>query len=185
LARSRGDYCQDAETVTSELVTNAITHANGATIGLEVMRLEASRAVSVIVADASPDPPIMRSPATDLEHWRGLHIIEALSAHWGWPPTTREKPSTRSSPERHSSMEAISELPMLHDMDADYSPQYVKLARIVRDKIQADEYKYRSSLPAAGLASEYGVSVRVAWAALAMLAANRYVSRSDRFSPYG
>ena len=34
-------------------------------------------------------------------------------------------------------MEAISDLPMLHDIDADYSPQYVKLARILRDKIES------------------------------------------------
>ena len=81
-------------------------------------------------------------------------------------------------------MEAISELPMLHDIDADYSPQYVKLARILRDKIKAGEYKHLGSLPAPSLASEYGVSVRVAWAALAMLAANRYISRSGRFAPY-
>jgi len=81
-------------------------------------------------------------------------------------------------------MEAISDLPMLYDMDADYSPQYVKLARILRDKIMAGEYKHLSSLPAPVLASEYDVSVRVAWAALAMLAANRYVSRSGRFAPY-
>lgn len=86
-----GNYCEDVETVTSELVTNAIMHANGAAIGLEVMRLEASGGVSVIVADASPDPPVMRSPATDLEHWRGLHIIEALSARWGWTPHGKGK----------------------------------------------------------------------------------------------
>jgi hypothetical protein len=30
---------------------------------------------------------------------------------------------------------AISGLPVLDDIDADYSPQYVKLARIIRDKI--------------------------------------------------
>jgi len=81
-----GGYCEDAETVTSELVTNAITHANGTTIGLEVIRIEASGAVSVIVADTSPDPPVIRPPASDLEHWRGLHIIEALSTRWGWTP---------------------------------------------------------------------------------------------------
>ena len=28
-------------------------------------------------------------------------------------------------------MEAIADLPMLNDIDADYSPQYVKLARIL------------------------------------------------------
>ena len=86
-----GDYCEDAETITSELVTNAITHANGATIGLEVMRLAASGAVSVIVADASPDPPVMRSPATDLEYWRGLRIVQALSTRWGWTALDKGK----------------------------------------------------------------------------------------------
>ena len=36
----------------------------------------------------------------------------------------------------------------------------------------------------AGLAHEYGVSVRVAWHALEMLAANRYVHQPGRFAPY-
>ena len=38
------------------------------------------------------------------------------------------------------------------DIDADYSPQYVKLARILRDKIVAGEYRRGDSLPAAALA---------------------------------
>ena len=74
-------------------------------------------------------------------------------------------------------MEAISDLPMLHDIDADYSPQYVKLARIIRGRIESGEYKRMDALPAAGLADAYGVSMQVAYAALAMLGANRYVSR--------
>jgi len=74
-------------------------------------------------------------------------------------------------------VEAISDLPMLHDIDADYSPQYVKLARIIRGKIESGEYKRMDALPAAGLADAYGVSMQVAYAALAMLGANRYVSR--------
>jgi hypothetical protein len=37
-----GDYAEDAETVTSELVTNAITHAGATTFGLEIMHLKAS-----------------------------------------------------------------------------------------------------------------------------------------------
>ena len=81
-------------------------------------------------------------------------------------------------------MEAISDLPMLHDIDADYTPQYVKLARILRDKIESGQYKHGDPLPAADLAREHGVSVRVAWNALAMLAANRYVACSRTFSPY-
>ena len=54
-------------------------------------------------------------------------------------------------------MEAISDLPMLNDMDADYSPQYVKLARILRAKIESGEYKRGDTLPAAGLARVRGI----------------------------
>jgi DNA-binding transcriptional MocR family regulator len=81
-------------------------------------------------------------------------------------------------------MEAISDLPMLDDIDADYSPQYVKLARIIRAKIEARQYKHGDRLPAASLMSEHKVSRQVAYAALAMLAANRYVAQQVSFTPY-
>jgi DNA-binding GntR family transcriptional regulator len=81
-------------------------------------------------------------------------------------------------------MEAISDLPMPHDMDADYSPQYVKLARVVRDKIKSGDLRHHAVLPASGLAAEYAVSVRVAHAALEMLEANSYVTRPRRFQCY-
>jgi DNA-binding GntR family transcriptional regulator len=81
-------------------------------------------------------------------------------------------------------MQAISDLPMLHDIDADYAPQYVKLARVIRGKIESGDLAYLVPLPAADLAAEYGVSVRVACVALAMLAANRYVTRTGTFAPY-
>jgi DNA-binding GntR family transcriptional regulator len=81
-------------------------------------------------------------------------------------------------------MADISDLPMLHDIDADYTPQYVKLARILRDKIESGQYQRGDILPAADLAREHGVSVRVTWNALAMLAANRYVNCPRTFSSY-
>ena len=81
-------------------------------------------------------------------------------------------------------MADIADLPMLHDIDADYSPQYVKLARILRDKIESGHYCRGDILPAADLASQYTVSVRVTCNALAMLAANRYVSRPGAFRSY-
>ena len=81
-------------------------------------------------------------------------------------------------------MANISDLPMLHDIDADYTPQYVKLARILRDKIEGGRYQRGDTLPAADLAREHAVSVRVACNALAMLAANRYVTRPAGFSSY-
>ena len=81
-------------------------------------------------------------------------------------------------------MAGIADLPMLHDIDADYSPQYVKLARVLRGKIEAGEYRRGHILPAADLAGEYKVSVRVTCSALAMLAANRYVSRPGTVRSY-
>jgi DNA-binding GntR family transcriptional regulator len=81
-------------------------------------------------------------------------------------------------------MTEISDLPMLHDMDADYAPQYIQLARILRNKIESGEYKYGDALPASALAYEHRVSARVAWHALAMLAANRYVRLPGGFKSY-
>jgi DNA-binding GntR family transcriptional regulator len=81
-------------------------------------------------------------------------------------------------------MADISDLPMLHDIDADYSPQYVKLARILRARIESGQYQRGDILPAADLAREYKVSIRVTCSALAMLAANRYVSRPETFTSY-
>jgi DNA-binding GntR family transcriptional regulator len=81
-------------------------------------------------------------------------------------------------------MADISDLPMLHDIDADYTPQYVKLARVLRDKIESGQYQRGDTLPAIDVAREHGVSLRVARNALAMLAANRYVSCPGIFNPY-
>jgi anti-sigma regulatory factor (Ser/Thr protein kinase) len=79
-------YAEDAEVVTSELVSNAIAHASAAAISLELMRLDDSGAVVVVVTDPSPHPPVRCDPAEDAEHGRGLHVVEALSARWGWTP---------------------------------------------------------------------------------------------------
>lgn len=81
-------------------------------------------------------------------------------------------------------MADISDLPMLHDIDADYSPQYVKLARVLRNRIQSGEYQRGDILPATDLAHEHRVSVRTVWNALAMLAANRYVGLPGDFKSY-
>jgi hypothetical protein len=90
----------------------------------------------------------------------------------------------RSPRARRPRAEAISDLPMVGDMDADYSPQYVKLARILRDKIKTGQLTRLAPLPAAHLVSEYHVSAPVAYAALEMLAANRLIDRPARTRSY-
>lgn len=82
-----GDYIEDAEAVTSELVSNAVIHAGARTFGLELLRpTDDLGAVAVAVTDPSPLPPIRCVPAAGDEHGRGLLVVEALSARWGWRP---------------------------------------------------------------------------------------------------
>ena len=80
-----GDYAEDdVEAVTYELVSNAIAHAGASRFGLELLRLEDSRAIAVVVTDPCPHPPVMRDLAQGAEDGRGLLVVDALSARWGW-----------------------------------------------------------------------------------------------------
>ena len=83
------DYVEDAEIITSELVTNAMQHVRGD--GTEAIEITLARAsnpptVTVVVSDSSPDGPRRCDLPADGEHGRGLQIVEALSVHWGWHP---------------------------------------------------------------------------------------------------
>jgi anti-sigma regulatory factor (Ser/Thr protein kinase) len=85
------EYADDAEIITSELVTNAIQHVCGdgtETVGVTLARTWNPEAVTVIVTDSSPEGPAMREAPTDSDQGRGrgLRTVEALSAHWGWHP---------------------------------------------------------------------------------------------------
>ncbi|MGH3217878.1 MAG: ATP-binding protein [Streptosporangiaceae bacterium] len=87
--RGLGHYAPDAATIASELVTNAIQHAaSGADpadkIGVTVTCVQEGRAVGIAVTDSSPKPPVKRDTTTGSERGRGLQIVEALSANWGW-----------------------------------------------------------------------------------------------------
>jgi anti-sigma regulatory factor (Ser/Thr protein kinase) len=79
-------YAADAATVTSELVTNAIIHTNAETISLGLARLQDTAEIAIVVTDPSPSPPAKRDLADAAECGRGLHIVELLSARWGWEP---------------------------------------------------------------------------------------------------
>jgi anti-sigma regulatory factor (Ser/Thr protein kinase) len=75
-----------AELVISELVTNAIA-AHSALPGpsLVGLRIEAhADAVIVMVADASPAEPVLVPPDDAAPGGRGLHIVSAIAADWGF-----------------------------------------------------------------------------------------------------
>jgi len=82
-----GEYAEDAEIITSELVTNAVQHVcdNGTqTIGVTLIAGGSPVAVTVAVSDSSPHGPVRRDTPSGGEQGRGLQIVEALSARWGW-----------------------------------------------------------------------------------------------------
>ena len=89
-----GHWADDAETITSELVTNALEHAatdDTQKIGLALVRTGDSTSVAVVVTDPSPHAPIKRGPPSSAECGRGVQIVEALSARWGWHPEEHGK----------------------------------------------------------------------------------------------
>ena len=82
-----GEYADDAEIITSELVTNAVQHVcdNGTeTISVSLTHAGSPAAVTVVVSDSSLEGPIRRDASAGSEQGRGLQIVEALSAQWGW-----------------------------------------------------------------------------------------------------
>jgi anti-sigma regulatory factor (Ser/Thr protein kinase) len=82
-------YADDAEIITSELVTNVVQHVCGdgtETVRVTLVRARNPEAVTVVVSDSSPEGPAMRETPADNERGRGLRIVAALSADWGWYP---------------------------------------------------------------------------------------------------
>ena len=70
--------------ICSELVTNSVEHAKGASLRLTVTRrLEGVR---IAVVDLSRLRPTVRPEDAGGEHGRGLVIVEALSSRWGTDP---------------------------------------------------------------------------------------------------
>lgn len=84
-----GKYADDAEIITSELVSNAVQHVRHdgtKTVGVILARTWNPEAVTIIVSDSSPQGPIMCDVSADSERGRGLRIVAALSVRWGWQP---------------------------------------------------------------------------------------------------
>ncbi|MFJ5839823.1 ATP-binding protein [Streptomyces shenzhenensis] len=76
-----GAIADDMAVVASELASNALKHAGGeATVRL---RLEKGQAL-LEVDDSSMQRPIARRVGAEVEEGRGLLLVQALAAEWGW-----------------------------------------------------------------------------------------------------
>ena len=110
--------------------------------------------------------------------------MEALSARWGWRYEDGGKTVFAVSPGRFDRSSPASRTCRCCTTSTPATSPFVKLARILRGKSESGQYRRGDILPAADLAGQYTVSVRVTRNTLAMLAANRYVSRPGSFRSY-
>jgi len=80
------DLSGDTELLASELVANAVEHANGQSIDFVLRRLadaDGQAAVTCEVSDSSPILPRAREASPDAERGRGLAIVTALASASG------------------------------------------------------------------------------------------------------
>ncbi|MET9906963.1 ATP-binding protein [Streptomyces sp. NPDC006476] len=89
LGHWRLDHCRDdALSIVSELVANALTHARPDPAAEHEVWLRLTlRTSHLVCAVSDPDSavPTCRPASDDLdENGRGLRIVDALSEHWGW-----------------------------------------------------------------------------------------------------
>jgi anti-sigma regulatory factor (Ser/Thr protein kinase) len=77
----------DAAVIVTELVTNALMHGSSVAAGYEDVELilwRRSGQVVCAVTDRGAGAPVLVQPDPFGEAGRGLHVVQALSATWGW-----------------------------------------------------------------------------------------------------
>jgi anti-sigma regulatory factor (Ser/Thr protein kinase) len=80
---------EDAAVIVSELVTNALRHGSCVVNGaahedVELILWRQADQVLCAVTDSGIGAPLLAQPEPFGEAGRGLHVVQALSATWGW-----------------------------------------------------------------------------------------------------
>jgi hypothetical protein len=96
-----GDVCDDVETVVSELVANGVNasagpdgrplYVDGRMLVVWLRLSTDGTTVRAEVWDEAPGVPARRTAGEGDESGRGLELVDALSAGWGWFPAQSGK----------------------------------------------------------------------------------------------
>jgi anti-sigma regulatory factor (Ser/Thr protein kinase) len=83
------EVVEDAAVIVSELVTNALRHGlrdlGAVPEQVELIWWRRTGQIICMVTDPGAEPPVMvEQPDPLAEEGRGLHVVDALSATWGW-----------------------------------------------------------------------------------------------------
>jgi anti-sigma regulatory factor (Ser/Thr protein kinase) len=81
LSGAAKDVVDTATLLTSELVANAVWHADSPVV---LTVTDSGTWVMVTVEDCSPEPPRPEPPELEAETGRGLPLVHALATSWGW-----------------------------------------------------------------------------------------------------
>ena len=76
------DACEVAVLLTSEVLTNALTHGSPPVL-LSATPGEGSGALRISVRDAGTDLPVVRSPDPEDLGGRGMVLLDVLALAWG------------------------------------------------------------------------------------------------------
>jgi Histidine kinase-like ATPase domain len=78
------NLAEEAVIIATELVTNAIRHGAVGDGHVELAWQRDAARVICIVVDGSPRPPVLAAADLSAESGRGLQVVQALAASWGW-----------------------------------------------------------------------------------------------------
>jgi DNA-binding NarL/FixJ family response regulator len=79
------DVVEDVLLIVTELVNNAITHARS---GCELRMSLTRKSLRIEVIDEGSGTPDPLPPSSTRNHGRGLHLVDALTAAWGYEPVS-------------------------------------------------------------------------------------------------